>query len=300
MLLADPLLHEIVLALRHGRGADAPAEATRADGPRGPGAPGPDADRRRAARQELGVAVRYSRYGAADAAVRAVRLRDISACGVGLLMPDATVAPGELLVVHLPRWGADGIRAQCLDVLCTVRSVRVGRDGRMRVGAEFTSADQPGRARLTAAAAGAVGESVRTAEAPQPPPDAALWGSTAERHELQRGVGSAPRSRPRVPLRGTALLCACAGDGTQGPPEPVRLVDYSPGGVGFLRASPPATGDQFIVSVPLPGGAAVTRLCEVANVAPAEGGVSRVGARFVPFSARHGRGWLARVCDWIA
>ena len=80
----------------------------------------------------------------------------------------------------------------------------------------------------------------------------------------------------------------------------LRLVDYSPGGVGFLLASPPATGDQFIVSVPLPGGAAVTRLCEVANVARAEGGVSRVGARFVPFSARHGRGWLARVCDWIA
>jgi len=65
------------------------------------------------------------------------------------------------------------------------------------------------------------------------------------------------------------------------------------------RAGALAIGDQFVIRVPLPDESPVTRLCSVTRVVRTADRWD-IGAKFIPFSRRRGRGWLARLADWIA
>jgi hypothetical protein len=88
-------------------------------------------------------------------------------------------------------------------------------------------------------------------------------------------------------------------DGTCGAAEAVDVVDLSPEGVGIRRPGPMRPGEQFMIRVPRVDEPPVTQFCEVTRAAG--GGESwLIGARFIPFSRRHGLGWLGRLFDWVA
>jgi hypothetical protein len=281
MRLPDDVFDEIVL---HAEGARATPSAL--------GAAGEASWRRREPRRRLDAAVAFTRYGAIGPATREAGLRDLSPAGLGLVMRDALIAPGELFVVHPPR--AEG---QYLDLLCTARAVRVGRDGAFHVGAEFCSGDEPGVVDHVALVRSTVCGSIRVGEAPQARADRrALWGFTAGRNELQSAA--VQRREERSALQARAQLFAWGRDGRCGDAEPVEVVDLSPGGIGLWRTAAMRPGDQFLVEVPRVDERPVRQFCAVARVV-ATGDRHRVGARFIPFGQRHGRGWLARVFDWV-
>jgi len=91
MRLPDDIFDEIVLHAGSGYGPGAARPADQAD------------ERRREPRLCLEAAVAFTRYGSLASATRTAGLRDLSPGGVGLLLRDELVAPGELFVVHAPR-----------------------------------------------------------------------------------------------------------------------------------------------------------------------------------------------------
>jgi len=284
MRLPNPVLVDIVQGL--GREAGATAH-TPVDGG---AAPGPErrGERRRRLESELAV----TRYGAIHRSARPLQLFDLSPRGVGLVLRDFAVAPGEQIVVHVPR--ATGAT---LDVLCTVRSVRVLRDGRFRAGAEFSTADEPTATDHVASVRSTVGGSIRVGDAAPKRVDCrALWGNTANRRDLD--AAGRERRDERVPLGGRAMMYVCHPDGTAAPEEGVYVGDLSAGGVGIGRGNPLEVGEQFMIRVPRVDERPVSRLCAVTR-AQASGDRFTIGARFIPFTNRRGRGWLARVCDWV-
>jgi hypothetical protein len=281
MRLPDEVFDEIVLhaAGDYGPGNTAPAGETD--------------ERRRDSRLRLEAAVPLTRYGSLAPATRAASIRDLSPTGVGLVLRDEMVAPGELFVVHAPRGVEDR-----LDLLCAARAVRVGRDGSFLVGAEFRSPDAPDVVDHVALVRSSVCGSIRVGDQlPARADRRALWGFTAGRRELE--ASAADRVQERLPHRGRGRLSVWRADGSCGEPEAVEVVDLSPQGVGVRRAEPMRPGEQFLIRVPCVDEPPVTRFCEVARAAPA-GGAWLIGARFIPYGRRHGRGWLARLFDWVA
>ena len=255
---------------------------------------GHGADRRTDSRRRLYATAAYSAYGSIHRTERPVTLDDLSTRGVGLVMRDSVVAPGEQIVLHAPRRDAG-----TLDVLCTVRGAKVLRDGRVRVGAEFSAAAEPAATDHARSVVSAVGGSIRVGDAPAPRARRAeaLWGTTASRRDLD--ATARERRDERVLLQGRGVMCACRADGTGMPEESVLVWDLSAGGVGLSRQQPLAVGEQFVVRVPRVDEKPVTRLCEVTR-AVAAGDRFNIGARFIPFRSRRGRGWIARVFDWVA
>jgi hypothetical protein len=291
MRLPDTILDDILQCLEGDTGAAALGATLSA----GAGAEtgGPGAERRGASRTPAGGSVWYSRYGTIHPDTRPVAARDLSASGIGLVLREAVVAPGEKIVVHVPRGGG-----ATLDLLCTVRASRVLRDGRMRVGAEFSEARAQGAADHAAAVCSAVGGSIRVgdADARRDARPEALWGSAASRRDLD--AGARERREERVPLRGRGRMYVCLPDGTDAPEEGVYVADLSPGGVGIGRSEPLDVGEQFVIRVPRVDEAPVTRLCVVTRAEPA-GDRFVIGARFIPSGRRRGRGWVARLFDWV-
>ena len=284
MRLPETVLLDIVRSLEGGPGMTF-AGAT-------PDVPG--AERRGESRRRLDARIAYTRYGAIHRAPRPVTLEDVSARGVGLVLAEALVAPGEQIVVHAPRRGG-----RTLDVLCTVRAARVLRDGRFRVGAEFTAAGEPAGTDHAASVASVVGGSVRVGDA-APHRDRraeTLWGTTASRRDLD--AAARERRDERVPLQGRGVMVVYRDDGTEAPEEGVYVGDLSAGGVRISRPEPLDVGDQFVIRVPRVDEKPLTRLCAVTR-AEASGDRFVIGARFIPFESRRGRGWLARVFDWVA
>ena len=264
------------------------AQAGAPDPPAEPAEPA-RAERRREPRRSLGASVKVTRYGSPDRTPRYVGLHDLSPTGVGLVLRDSVVAPGERLVVH-PRRGP----AEVLSVLCTVRSVRVSRDGQFRVGAEFTSLGEAAAAAGVTAVRSSVGGAIRSGEGA---PRTAGPRATAGRRDL--GAGLDARAHERLRLSGRGTMYVCREDGGADPVEPVHVADLSDCGVGILRGAALAVGDQFVVRVPRVDEPPLTRLCAVTRVAAAGDGY-RIGARFIPFSSRRGSRWLARLWNWVA
>jgi hypothetical protein len=280
MRLPDEIFDEIVLHAGSGFGPGAARPSGAAD------------ERRREPRLCLDAAVAFTRYGSLASATRAAGLRDLSPGGVGLVLRDELVAPGELFVVHPPRGEGDR-----LDLLCTARAVRVGRDGAFYVGAEFCSPDEPDVVDHLSLVKATVCGSIRNGDAlPARIDRRALWGFTSGRGDLDP---AAPRRRDhRSALRARGQLTPWRADGTCGPAEAVDVVDLSPDGVGLRRPGPMRPGEQFMIRVPRVDEPPVTQFCAVARVTGC-GESWLIGARFIPFGRRHGLGWLGRLFDWV-
>ena len=289
MRLPETVFLDIIRSLGSGSGPASQGVAPAAEGE------GHRADRRTDFRRRLDATAAYSAYGAIHRTERPVTLDDLSTRGVGLVLRGAVVAPGEQIVFHAPRG-----EAGTLDVLCTVRGAKVLRDGRVRVGAEFSAAAEPAATDHARCVVSAVGGSIRVgddAPAPRARRAEALWGSTASRRDLS--AEARERLDERVILQGRGVMCVHRADGTAMREERVLVWDLSAGGVGISRPGPLAVGDQFVIRVPRVDEKPVTRLCEVTR-AVAAGDRFNIGARFIPFQSRRGRGWLARVFDWVA
>jgi hypothetical protein len=282
MRLPDSVYQQVLqaLGLDEGglldrRGEDAPAE------------PPASENKRRSFRRRLNTSVEYYRHGAVYAKPQTCTLVDLSRDGVGVFT-DAVVAPGERFVLHLPRADDDG-EVGVLALLCTARSSRLKSNGRFRTGAEFTDpaeveAEQAGlavaadglSARVSAGSAG-----TRVAEAP-----------------AQRIAATRTRRSSRREAAGYATFHVYRDDGNHGEHETVQLRDYSESGVAVLRNEPLKVGDQFVVRIPREGEAPLTRLCRVVNVVVAADR-HRIGAEFIPFPGPRGRGFMARLREWI-
>ena len=288
MRLPETVFLDIIRSLGSGSGPASQGVAPAAEGE------GHRADRRTDFRRRLDATAAYSAYGAIHRTERPVTLDDLSTRGVGLVLRGAVVAPGEQIVFHAPRG-----EAGTLDVLCTVRGAKVLRDGRVRVGAEFSAAAEPTATDHAKCVVSAVCGSIRVGDAPphRPRRAEALWGTTASRRDLD--AKARERRDERVLLQGAGVMCACRADGTATPEERVLVWDLSAGGVGISRREPLVVGEHFVIRVPRVDEKPVTRLCEVTR-AVAAGDRFNIGARFIPFQRRRGRGWLARVFDWVA
>jgi hypothetical protein len=243
---------------------------------------------RRSYRRRLNTPVHFVRHGAVSTTPQTCTLVDLSRDGVGILM-DAVVAPGDRFVLYLPRTGEDGATGEVLALLCTARSSRLKTGGKFRAGAEFTDpmddgADQTPFARATDGLKSRPGRN-------------AVWVRTAGRPELEPD-GKARRD-DRRDVAGTATMYLYRDDGNHGPVEHVQARDYSERGVGILRDKPLEIGEEFVVRMPRADEPPITRLCRVANVALA-GGRHRIGAEFIPFPGPNGRGFFARLREWIA
>ena len=261
----------------------------------------PPSERRRAPRQRAYAVVPITRYGCVGTDVREVELYDLSTRGLGVLVRDSMIAPGEQFVVHARRAACDKPigpgNGNAVDLLCTARRVRVRSDGRIGVGAEFAAPGESTGVEHVAAVRSTVGGSVRLADAPLRMPDPRrLWGVPTGRRELS---GDAPqRAAERVAVRGLGWMCRCNADGTESTPERVEVLDLSAGGACVGVREGLAVGDQFVLRVPREDELPLTRLCTVTRVND-EAHPRRVGARFIPFSRRIGRGWLTRFVDWF-
>jgi hypothetical protein len=290
MRLPEKVFFEIVRSLGSGSGSASRGAAPAGEGARG----GFGADRRADSRRRLDAMAAYSAYGSIHRTELPVTLDDLSTRGVGLVLRDSVVAPGEQIVLHASRG-----EAETLDVLCTVRSAKVLRDGRFRVGAEFSAAAEPAATDHAHAVVSAVGGSIRVGDSPsyRPRRAQALWGSTASRRDFN--AKARERRDERVILQGRGVMCVYRSDGTSMPEERVLVWDLSAGGVGISRPEPLVVGEQFVIRVPRVDEKPVTRLCAVTR-AVAAGDRFTIGARFIPFGSRRGRGWLARVFDWVA
>jgi len=280
MRLPDDIFDEIVLHAGSGYGPGAARPADQAD------------ERRREPRLCLEAAVAFTRYGSLAPATRTAGLRDLSPGGVGLLLRDELVAPGELFVVHAPRG-----EEERLDLLCAARAVRVGRDGAFLVGAEFCSPDEPDVVDRVALVKATVCGSIRTGDAPPARIDRrALWGFTAGRAELEPDALRRRDARSALWARGQ--MTPWRADGTCGPIEPVDVVDLSRDGIGLRRTWPMGVGEQFMIRVPRVDEPPVMQFCEVARVAVGAESCL-IGGRFIPFGRRHGLGWFGRLFDWV-
>jgi hypothetical protein len=243
---------------------------------------------RRSYRRRLNTPVHFVRHGAINTNPQTCTLVDLSRDGVGVLM-DAVVAPGDRFVLYLPRMGDDGAAGEVLALLCTARSSRLKAGGKFRAGAEFTDPMEDDTAQ-TPFARSADGLKCRAGRD-------AVWVRTAGRPELEPD-GKARRDDRRE-VAGAATMYLYRDDGNHGPVEQVEARDYSERGVGILRDKPLETGEEFVVRMPRADEAPITRLCRVANVALA-GGRYRIGAEFIPFPGPNGRGFFARLREWIA
>jgi hypothetical protein len=175
--------------------------------------------------------------------------------------------------------------------------MRVLRDGRFRAGAEFSAANEPAATDHVASVRSTVGGSIRVGDAAPKRADCrSLWGHTVTRRDLDDT--DRERRDERVPMGGRAMMYVCRPDGTAAPEEGVYVGDLSAGGVGIARCQPLEVAEQFMIRVPRVDERPVTRLCAVARV-QARDDRFVIGARFIPFGERRGRGWLARLCDWV-
>jgi hypothetical protein len=262
---------------------------------------GTGAERRKVPRQRASAAIPVTRYGCVGADVRAVELYDLSTRGLGVVVRDSMIAPGEQFVVHARRVAgaerAGSGEGKPVDLLCTARRVRVRSDGRVLVGAEFSAPGESTGVDHVAAVRATVGGSVRLADGPVPPADRRrLWGQPTGRRELS---GEAPqRADERARVHAVGWMCHCNADGTESSPRRVEVLDLSAGGACVAVGERLAVGDQFILRVPREDDVPLTRLCTATRVGE-EADRHRVGARFVPFSRRVGRSWVARVIDWL-
>jgi hypothetical protein len=263
------------------------------------------AERRRTHRVPTDAPVSATRYGGIATPLGGLRFRDVSGRGVGLVMADALLAPGEQFVVHAPgaRRGGDRHRPRAdrgagVHILCTARNVRVRADGRIGVGAEFTAPCEPSAADHLISMRSTVGGSVRLGDGrpARADPSSPCGGAAAGRGELS-GQPFA-RGAERVPLRAIGSMCVCSDGGGDGPVERVEVLNLSAGGVGIMRRVELPVGLQFVLRVPRVDEEPVTRLCVVTRVGDM-GGLFMVGAKFIPFSRRRGRSLLARVLDWV-
>ena len=279
MRLPESVFNEVVLGL----GLDETGLLDRHDGLHR----APDGTcNRRSYRRRLNRPVNFTRHGAVSSKPHKCTLVDMSRDGVGLMM-DAVIAPGDRFVVYLPRMTDNDGTTDMIALLCTARSSRLKTGGMFRTGAEFTdpseqSADQFARSTdgLTSRAA-QDNVWVRTAAAPAVQPAAKMRRS--DRHGTS----------------GVATMYLYRGDGNHGPVEHVEARDYSESGVGILRDTPMNVGEEFVVRIPRSPDAPITRLCRVVNVAVASGR-HRIGAEFIPFPGPNGRGFFARLREWIA
>jgi len=98
MQLPDSIILDII---RGARGAaelagDSGAESTCA----APVEESVTPERRRARRAGVGSSIPFTRYGAIGAVARDAGFRDISAGGIGMLLGESILAPGEQVIVH--------------------------------------------------------------------------------------------------------------------------------------------------------------------------------------------------------
>jgi hypothetical protein len=282
MRLPESIYKQVLLGL----GLDDAGLLDRHDG--GPARAADGSCNRRSYRRRLNMPVHFVRHGAISTTPQTCTLVDLSRDGVGVLM-DAVAAPGDRFVLYLPRAGDDGAPGEVLAILCTARSSRLKNGGKFRAGAEFTDPTEHG-AEQTRFARAADGLESR-------PGRDAVWVRTAGRPELDPD-GKARRDDRRE-VAGTATIYLYRDDGNHGPVEHVEARDYSERGVGVLRDKPLEIGEEFVVRMPRADETPITRLCRVANVALA-GGRYRIGAEFIPFPGPNGRGFFARLREWIA
>lgn len=240
---------------------------------------------RRSYRRRLNAAVQFTRHGAARSVPQKCTLVDLSRDGVGVLM-DAVIAPGDRFVVYLPRVGDDDSR-EVVALLCTARSSRLKSGGKFRTGAEFTDPSEQ-VAEFARSADGLTSRAGRDD----------VWVRTAGQPQQVATLQS--RQSERKEAAGTATMYRYRDDGNHGPVEDVQARDYSESGVGILRDKPLAVGEEFVIRIARGAGSSpITRLCRVVNVAVADGR-HRIGAEFIPFPGPNGRGFFARLREWIA
>jgi hypothetical protein len=271
----------------------------------------PALERRGAARSNVEATALVSRHQApAYGTARSVGVLDVSATGISLVLDGAALAPGEQFVVQVTGGGLPpfdsgghpaptGGRGRCdgPKFFCTVRSVRVRRDGRVRIGADFCDPDDAASADHVAAVRSTVGGSVRLGDASASPADRRPGRLSALAAPPPARARNAHRAE-RVALRELAPMYLCHADGGESPVEHIEVLDYSASGAALSRRAALATGDQLVLRVPREGEAPLTRLCAVTRVCRVDGRCV-IGVRFIPFGRRRGRRLLARIVDWI-
>jgi hypothetical protein len=201
-------------------------------------------------------------HGVAHASTRAVKLADISQCGVCILDRQPT-SPGQQFVIYLPRSSG-----ATLEVLCMVRQCRLGMEGLFHIGAEFTE-EMEQRRRL-------------------------VWGAggLVETGRVEEGAGELKGQRIA-----RARLVSVAGVGQE---IPITLLNASADGFTLESAEPLAVGNRLVLEVVQGRSQPTQWLCTVIHVRRGVSGVIHINAsNDGPLGSGRRRGLKAKLKGWL-